>query len=178
MHGRSVAVSILALSVLAGCARPGGETSVRPAAEAARPIVQPHATDGMAWRPAPAAPGEVVYPDIGARTRPAPTSAAPVIASAVATKIALTQTPLNVSGTNAHAELRLVVNNDFVNSTLTTPRLEWVVTIPDAPVVIMGPHGDGPSPQSQPTYRCPLIAFVDAATGAGLGAFQACGPTH
>lgn len=173
MRTYPIAAMAIAVALISGCARPGGQPSQATSAGQAAAVTSKtvHGT----WHAEPARPGEIVYAAAGIRTMPAPADANPAVTLARAQAIATGTSPVSVGLDGPRVALRMVQTGDFANSTLAKPRLEWVVTFPDVPAVAFGAGSMDSTPSPSTTYLCPLIVFVDADTGANLGAFQSCG---
>lgn len=163
--------ALTAMAALSSCAHPGAlDTRAQPA-DGVPSDIAASKTAQAAWQPAPARAGEVIYAGAGIRTMPAPSGTQPKVTSATAEATAMANAPINLGSSAPQAALRLVTNNDFANSALTTPRLEWVITYPDTQAVYFGGPGFvAPSPAP----LCPFIEFVDASTGSPLGSYQLC----
>jgi hypothetical protein len=130
------------------------------------------------WTPAPAIPGEKVYPGIGLRTLPAPTGVVPSINSASALKspdVADFVARGLATGVPDQG-LRLVTTGDFPPGSQTdgsvTKRLAWVLTYHMSPPDYRGGHNF--APPANPSVSCDFIIAVDAATSVQILAAQIC----
>lgn len=179
MRRHRLATAAITVTLLSACASPGS----RPAPAAAAPSqggmpssIRALKTAGPTWHRAAAKAGEILYPSAGIRTMPAPL-AKPALPLAGAQAAAIDNAMVRVGSIKPEITLRMVQTGDFAGSTLTAPRLEWVVVFADAPDVHFGgpaDHGPPAAPSGAP-QSCDYTMFVDAMSGAPLGSFETCG---
>jgi hypothetical protein len=132
---------------------------------------------------APLTPGETRYAKAGARLLPARAVDRATIASSQALDVlrrsGLRSDVFTDGGTPTFDLVRYT--NDHVGKPDPSTgalipsfrdRLVWVVTFPEAYVVVRGGRGHAPVDGG----RCPFVYIVDATSGAPLDAFQECAP--
>lgn len=181
------AVVGLLLTILPGCASRAAHSMPG----AAAPTATWGKRGGPAWQPAPARPGEVVYPGFGVRTMPAPATAAAAVGEVAArSAVANEHFPWLVGASTV--QLREVTTGDFApgSNAPKATRLAWVFTYPDTPMMQMGGmYKPQASPMPYPQMiaksasplpvqsNCVFTVIVDATTGDSTDTFQDCPPT-
>lgn len=135
------------------------------------------------WTPAPASPGEIVYPGVGVRFTPT-SGAAKLSASQALAVVTQRNLPIGPAAGTPIIQLARFTDGDFYSvngsqiSTGTKNVLSWVFTYTNSTGNSLGPARPGGSSGTVTSGNyCDFVAAVNATTGALLTSFQDC-PGH
>jgi hypothetical protein len=132
------------------------------------------------WTPAPAGPGEIVYPGVGVRFTPT-SGAAKLSASQALAVVTQRNLPIGPAAGTPIIQLARFTDGDFYSvngaqvNTGTKNVLSWVFTYTNSTGNSMGPARLGASSGTVASANnCDFVAAVNATTGALLTSFQDC----
>ena len=132
------------------------------------------------WTPAPAGPGEIVYPGVGVRFTPT-SGAAKLSASQALAVVTQRNLPIGPAAGTPIIQLARFTGGDFYAgdgaqiNTGTKNVLSWVFTYTHSTGNSMGPARPGRSSGTVTSgNNCDFVAAVNATTGALLASFQDC----
>lgn len=124
------------------------------------------------WKPVAPSVGEVTYPGVGVRTQAAPEGASTAVDRSAALANPKVKGGLAVG--DPDVELRMFQTGDFTKETLTEPRLGWVFTFHNSPMILRGKYSEVPREGLTSPVPCTLTVIVDAATADVPAEFQIC----
>jgi hypothetical protein len=132
------------------------------------------------WTPAPAGPGEIVYPSVGVRYTPT-SGAAKLSASQALAVVTQRNLPIGPAAATPIIQLALFTDGDFypVNGAQTNTGahnvLSWVFTYTNSTGLRSGPARLGGSSGTVASgNNCDFLTALNATTGALLTSFQDC----